>query len=106
MSYRFALDQTFDEKTEIRLRFRVATELPLNGKKVDEKEAYLKLNQEVLNNFEAGQYDTELRLIPAVGYKFTDNNKLELGFDYRLDSFLNNEPRHTAWVAVNWYLKI
>lgn len=106
MSYRFALDETFDDLLEVRFRLRTSTEIPLNGKKVDDKEYYIKLNQEILNNFEASIYDIELRLIPLLGYKLNDNNKVEFGIDYRLDTFLNNEPRHTALVSMNWFLKI
>ncbi len=106
MSFRFATDETFDDSTEIRLRYRTSAEFPLNGRKVDSQEFYLKLNHEFLNNFENGNYDIETRIIPLLGYKFKDNNKLEFGLDYRLDSFLDEKPRHTAWVSINWYVKI
>lgn len=106
IGYRFALDETFDDITTVRLRFRTSTEIPLNGKNVDENEMYIKFNNELLNNFEKDNFDLEFRMIPFLGYKLKDNNKIEVGLDYRLDSFLNEQPRHTAWVSVNWYLKI
>lgn len=106
MSYRFALDQTRDDTNEIRIRYRTASEIPLNGKKVDPKEFYLKLNHELLYKFESGNFDLENRLVPLLGYKFKDTNKIELGLDYRIEDFIKNKPRHTAWVSVNWYIKI
>lgn len=106
MSHRFATDQTLDDVTEIRLRYRITTEIPLDGKLVDAKEFYLKLNQEVLHNFAPKTYDLEFRIVPFLGYKFKDNNKIEVGLDYRLDSFLKGFAQHSSWISVNWYLKI
>ncbi len=106
MSYRFSADQTFGETNVFRFRYRTSSEIPLEGLKVDKSEFYLKLNQEILNNFQNNNYDMELRFVPNLGYKFKDNNKVEIGMDYRINNFLNTLPRHTAFIALNWYVKI
>jgi Protein of unknown function (DUF2490) len=108
LSHRFSTDQTFAQQspTELRLRYRLATEFPLNGTSVDPHEFYFKLNNEYLNSFEGESYDLELRLVPMLGYGFTENNKLELGLDYRINSFLDDPPRQIAWLSINWYFKM
>lgn len=108
MAHRFASDQTLEIKNrvEVRFRYRTTFEVPLQGKSVDFKEFYLKVNHEILNRFENNSYDLELRVIPLLGYKYTDKSKLEFGLDYRLNSFLKSGPNHTSWISINWYLKI
>ena len=50
---RFASDQTITEnsETEIRLRYRLTGEFPLNGQTVDTNELYVKINHEYVNDF-------------------------------------------------------
>jgi hypothetical protein len=108
MAHRFSSDQTFnsDNPWELRLRYRFAAEIPLNGQSVDPGEFYLKLNNEYLNSWQEGETDLEIRLIPLAGYEFTDNNKLEFGLDYRLSSFIDGNSRNSFWLNIGWYLKI
>ena len=92
--------------TEYRFRYRATLENPLNGKSIDPKEFYLKINNEYLNAFEDREYDLEIRFSPLLGLKLNERNKLELGLDYRLDSFLENKTRNHFWTSINWYLKL
>ena len=50
-------------------------------------------------------YQVELK-IPFANLQLNERNKLELGLDYRLDSFLENETRNHFWTSINWYLKL
>ena len=108
LAHRFSTDQTFVQgaPTEYRVRYRATFEIPLNGKSIDPKEFYLKLNNEYLNAFEAREYDLEIRFSPLLGLKLNEGNKLELGLDYRLDSFLENQTKNHFWTSINWYLKL
>ena len=108
LGQRFASDQTFgkEEDFSLRLRYRLTGEFPLSGQEVDNKEFYLKVNNEYLNAFESNSYDLEIRLVPSLGYLFTDKNKLEAGLDYRIDSFLNGTAVSNLWFAVSWYIKL
>jgi len=108
LAHRFSTDQTItqDEPTEYRIRYRITTEFPLNGTSVDVKEAYLKINNEYLNDFKGDNYDVEMRLIPAIGYKLTENNKVELGIDYRFDAFVDEGSRNRFFGFINWYTKL
>ena len=106
VAYRFAADQTFipNAANEYRLRFRLGALFPLNGDTVDPKEFYFKLNHEYLNSLESDIYDLEIRALPLLGYEFTDNNKVEIGLDYRFNSFINPILVHRFWFSLNWYL--
>lgn len=105
LSHRVSADQTFEQEkdTEFRLRYRLSSQIPLNGQAVDPNEFYLKLNNEYLNSWQGPAYDLELRVVPFIGYAFQNNKKLELGLDYRLDSFLEGGSRHRFWFGFNWY---
>ncbi|NER18747.1 DUF2490 domain-containing protein [Spongiivirga citrea] len=105
LSHRFRADLTLNKNyaPETRIRYRIAPEIPLSGLAVDEKEFYLKLNNEYLVSFQSDEQDLEIRLVPALGYRITKNNRLEIGLDSRIDSFLNNESRKRFWLVLNWY---
>jgi hypothetical protein len=108
MAHRFLSDQTFSSNNpwELRLRYRITAEIPLNGQSVDPGEFYLKLNNEYLNSWQEGEPDLEIRLVPLAGYEFTDNNKLEFGLDHRLSSFIDGNSRNSFWLNIGWYFKI
>jgi hypothetical protein len=109
MAHRLATDQTFRSQasTTWRLRYRFTSSLPLNGETADKRELYGKLNAECLHIFRERQYDLELRLGPNIGYVFSTKNKLELGFDYRANRFLQeNTSRHGLWLVINWFVKL
>ncbi|MDC8004081.1 DUF2490 domain-containing protein [Aureisphaera galaxeae] len=108
LAHRFATDETFqkDGDTEVRLRYRLSSLIPLSGQSVDPKEFYVKVNHEYLNAWEGKDHDLEVRLVPHIGYNISESSKLELGLDYRLDSFIDSSPRHRFWTAINWYMSI
>ncbi|SMD41706.1 Protein of unknown function [Aquiflexum balticum DSM 16537] len=108
LAHRFLTDQTISpvEKTEFRLRYRVTAEIPLNGKSVDPKEFYLRLNNEYVNSLQDFNYDLEIRLVPLLGYAINTKNKVEIGLDYRIDSFLANNPSQSFWTSLNWFIDL
>jgi hypothetical protein len=108
LAHRVLSDQTFSksEKPEFRLRYRITSEIPLNGESVDPKEFYLKINNEYLNSVQESEYDLEIRLIPLLGYDLSDSFKIETGLDYRVNSFLNNNTRHSLWMSLNFFIEI
>ena len=108
LSHRFSSDQTFSsaEKPSFRVRYRIATEIPLKGETVDADELYFKMSNEFLNSWQDSEYDLEIRLVPLLGFNFKNEKKLEMGLDYRLDSFLQNKTRHSFWVNVNLLVEL
>ncbi len=105
LSHRFSADQTFetDDYTEFRFRYRVSTEIPLEGQSLDPKEFFIKLNNEYLNSIYQKQYDLEIRGAALLGYSLTPNSKLEIGADYRIDSFITGGFRNRLWIGLNFY---
>lgn len=108
LAHRFVTDQTFShaEATAYRLRYRLATEIPLNGQSADPKEFYLKISNEYVNSIQNADYDLEIRFVPLLGYAITEKHKIEVGLDYRVNSFLNQYARHSFWTSLNWFIEI
>jgi hypothetical protein len=108
LAHRFSTDQTFvkNEPMTFRLRYRISTDFALNGETVDNNEFYIKINNEYLVSLKGNSADLEIRLVPFLGFAVNDDNKIELGLDYRIDGFLNNETRNNFWLSINWFLTI
>jgi hypothetical protein len=108
LAHRFLSDQTFmaNEEPEFRLRYRITSEIPLNGESVDPGEYYLKINNEYINSVQALTYDLEIRLVPVIGYDITPRLKIETGLDYRVNSFLTNTTRHSYWISLNFFVEL
>lgn len=103
MAHRVMTDQTFakNSKPELRLRYRISSEIPLEGQSLDVKEFYLKINNEYLNSWQSDDYDMEIRGVALLGYSISQANDLEIGIDYRLNSFINGDPRNRIWLSIN-----
>ena len=93
MAHRIAVDETFGEANSLplRMRYRIGAEFPLNGLFVDSNEFYFKVNHEYLNKFSESDYDLGLCFVPALGYLITNTNKVEIAFDYRVNSFIDGD---------------
>ncbi len=102
---RTRFDQTFyDNLTTFRLRYRIGFLIPIQGRKLDNKELYIKLNNEYLNQFEKKQYELEIRLIPVLGYTLSKRAKLEFGYDYRLSGLNSPNLKQVLWSTVSLHL--
>lgn len=108
LAHRLVTDQTFSKITpsEYRLRYRLSAEIPLNGQSADTKELYLKINNEYLNSLQEKEYDLEIRVVPLLGYALNQNHKIEVGLDYRINSFLFSASRQSYWANINWFIEI
>jgi len=108
LGHRISTDQTIrnNNPVQVRLRYRTGVERALNGKDVDPEEFYFKLNNEYLFSIEGREADLELRLIPALGYAFNDNNKLEFGIDYRVNEFISGASRNQFWMYLGWFISM
>lgn len=103
MSHRFLTDQTFlkNDETELRLRYRISAEIPLEGESPDINEFYLKCNNEILNSWQGNEYDIELRWVALLGYSISPESDFEVGIDYRSDSFISGNSRNRIWLSIN-----
>jgi hypothetical protein len=108
LAHRLLCDQTFSasEAPEFRLRYRLTSELPLNGESVDPGEFYMKINNEYVNSIQAMKYDLEIRLVPLLGYDISKRLKIETGLDYRVNGFLKGSTRHSYWMNLNFFVEM
>jgi hypothetical protein len=108
LAHRIVFDQTFSAQQPgvFRLRYRLASEIPLNGESADPREFYFKLSNEYLNSLESQEYDLEIRLVPLLGYIFSPAHKIEIGLDYRVNTFLIGQGHHDFWTSVNWFIEM
>lgn len=108
LSHRFRTDQTFNNSRDIewRLRYRLSSIFPLTGEEVNNQEYYFKLNNEYVYSMQGSSHDLEIRIIPTIGFRYSDKNKLELGLDNRFDSFIESKLNITSWVCINWYISL
>lgn len=106
LAHRFSTDQTFrpNQRTEFRVRYRLAVDRPLKGNKLNPKELYLKVNNEYLISLQDKKWSNEVRLIPFLGYALADKNKIEIGIDYRVSSLGDKFLRNNFWMTINYYL--
>lgn len=105
LSHRFSTDQTWmpNDPIALRIRYRLASEIPLQGSSLDPKEFYIKASTEYLSQLQDNIVEHEVRLIPVLGYDFTDNNKLEAGLDYRRSSLFTESLRARYWLKIAWF---
>ncbi|CAG5072800.1 hypothetical protein DYBT9623_04340 [Dyadobacter sp. CECT 9623] len=108
LAHRIVTDETFSpaEPVEFRARYRLGIEMPLNGRQIDPREFYSKVNNEYLGLWSDGEADLEIRGLLALGYNATDSNKIELGFEYRVNEFDNPAKAQQFWLTIGWFVSI
>ncbi|MCF0040438.1 DUF2490 domain-containing protein [Dyadobacter fanqingshengii] len=108
VAHRIVADETFsaDNSPEFRLRYRLGLEMPLNGQQIDPKEFYGKINNEYLGIFSNSDPDLEIRGLAAIGYNASDNNKIELGLEYRVNEFNTQTKAQQFWLTIAWFVSI
>jgi hypothetical protein len=105
-SHRVLLDGTFGPKVlpRFRVRYRWTIVQPITGQQLNDREFYLKVNHEVIQDFKEATYDLELRWVPLLGFQWTKNNKIEGGLDYRINSWVNgSQAKQLFRSSLTWY---
>ncbi len=105
ISHRFRTDQTIEAKEalQLRLRYRLTLEKPLNGQELDPGEFYLKLANEYLGILQKSKGNMEIRGLASVGYDLSDKNQVEMGIDYRMEDIVSSSLTHKLFLSVGWY---
>ncbi|MEB2781015.1 DUF2490 domain-containing protein [Algoriphagus sp. C2-6-M1] len=105
LAHRIRTDQTFTtgESVEIRLRYRMATEIPLAGSTLDPGEHYLVLSNEPILSLQEGEFEIENRLVFSLGKLLTSSQKLEWSIDYRTDKFIQEGFRTRLWAKIGYF---
>jgi hypothetical protein len=104
LSHRFRTDETLekDEALQLRLRYRASWEKPLSGLQVDPEEFYLKLNNEYLGILQDSKGNMEIRGLAVVGYTIGEANRIETGFDYRMEDVFT-KLKHKLFLNIGFY---
>lgn len=105
LAHRLRTDQTFTkgDPVEMRLRYRVATEIPLSGRTLDPGEHYLVLSEEPIFSLQGGEFEIENRLAFSLGKLISSSQKLEWGLDFRTDKYIQEGFRTRLWVKVGYF---
>jgi hypothetical protein len=104
MSHRFRTDQTFEKVApiQLRVRYRVSWEKPLDGLELDPGEFYIKLNNEYLGILQEAKGDVEIRGLASLGFDISDKNQIETGIDYRAETLVGS-PTHKLFLNIALY---
>jgi hypothetical protein len=105
INHRLRTDQTVTRNAdvEVRFRYRLSMEIPLEGNKVDPGEHYLVLSEEPILSYKGGDFEIENRIAFAVGKLFTTKEKLEFAVDYRTDGYIQEGFRTRLWTKISYY---
>ena len=101
LEHRFRFDETFQkgEAVDYRFRYRIGFEKPLNSKN---EKTYIFLNNEYIPSLQKDEFEMELRLLPGIGYKLNDNNKLEVGIDFRIENLFKDSHKQIYLLNLSW----
>lgn len=103
--HRIRSDQTFrkDEDIEFRLRYRVGLSFPLQGYKLNRNEKYLLVYSEYLAKYQSTDFSNELRVKVTLGQLLKNQNKAELGIDFRYDDPLQNNQERLYLLNIAYF---
>ncbi|MEE4277239.1 MAG: DUF2490 domain-containing protein [Halieaceae bacterium] len=106
LAHRVRTDQTFTdgEDVELRLRYRLAAELPLSGTSLEPGENYLMVSNEPIFSLQSGDFEIENRLVLGVGRLLSRDQKLEVSIDHRTDKYIQDGFRHRLWLKVGYFM--
>ena len=89
-----------------RFRYRLSIDFPLNGEKLNLKEAYFIASNELLANVTAKEHDFENRLGAGMGWKLEKINKIQLQLQYRYMKIGLPSESHAIFLASAFYFKL
>lgn len=102
--HRLRTDQTFYRSEEIkwRGRYRLALELPFEGRSIDAGEYYMVMSIEPIYSYQDNESDLENRLVAVLGHAFRGDTKIEGGIDYRVEK-LEESADQIIWLKLGCY---
>ena len=97
LQHRYRFEQRWvEDDFKMRFRYFLATNIPLNNKKMEEKTVYLSAYNEIFINSKSSVFDRN-RLYGGLGYKLNNNLRFELGY---MNQFFENTGRDQMNVVV------
>lgn len=105
VNHRFRTDQTFtrNQPLEVRFRYRLSLEVPLQGAEIDPGEYYFLTSGESIFSRQGSDFEIENRLAASLGKFFNKTQKLEWGVDYRTDGYIQDGFRTRLWAKISFY---
>lgn len=105
INHRFRTDQTFtrNEPLELRFRYRLSLEIPLQGAELDPGEFYLLGSAESIFSQKGGEFEIENRLVTSLGKFFSRKERMEWGIDYRTDGYIQDGFRTRLWAKFSYF---
>lgn len=96
---RVRLDQTFQmgKNPSFRLRYRIGSNLPLNGTSLEAREWYFSWSHEHMPIHKAGLFTYEIRLNLMVGYLFENSSKVSTGLEGRWSDITLDRKEYQLW---------
>jgi hypothetical protein len=108
LAHRIVLDETFskDEPFGLRANYRIGIQKPLKGQHIDPKELYAKIHNDYLATWSDRKSDFEIGGVFALGYNTTNQDKIELGLEYRTDAFNRAVKEQQLWLTLAWFVSL
>lgn len=101
LGHRFRFDETFQRSKSVlyRFRYRISIEKPLSSKS---NKTYFILNNEYIPSLQNKDFQMEMRLLPGLGYKLNESNKLEAGIDFRIENLFRKSHKQVYLFYLSW----
>ncbi len=101
LTHRFRFDETFqtNKSTLYRFRYRIGLDKPLSRE--SGKMSFF-LNNEYIPSLQNKEFELEIRLLPGIGYKLNENNKIEAGIDFRIENILKDSHKQIYLLYLSW----
>lgn len=88
------------------MRYRISSDIPINGQKLDPGESYLIVSNEIIAEYFVSAFEFENRLVGGIGWYFENKNKFETSIDYRLDPIIVSPQRNRIWLKFSLYINL
>lgn len=107
LDHRVRFEQRFyEEETIYRSRYRIGIDIPLSGLSLNQKEYYTVLTTETLYSLsQKSKPQLDQRFTASLGQQTTQNLKLQLAVEYRLENYLQTIT-HRFFVYTTAILKL
>lgn len=105
-SHRIRTDQTLENGEDVayRLRYRLSTDLPVEGDTIEQGEYFISFSEELLGGMQRSQESLENRFGLTIGKTLTNQHDIELGFSFRTEDVFTGNEAHKLWLLLGYYM--
>lgn len=100
--HRFRFDETLQKGKDVIYRFRYRFSIEKSLSKINDKKTYFFVGNEYLPTLQGDDFSLETRIVPGIGFKLNDKNKLELGIDYRMEDLFTQSHKQIFLLNIAW----